>query len=108
MSEEIQPQEDGETAILLNNRSRSGILCKSRYHGSRLMRPRGEAMRIWYSDAPYAVCGLYQVCSMLKDCDCPVLVVKLPEYQLKNEKDDCGSSKLGRGGPYGYIGLYKG
>lgn len=46
----------------------------------------GEAMRIWYSDAPYAVCGLYQVCSMLKDCDCPVLVVKLPEYQLKNEK----------------------
>ena len=43
-------------------------------------------MRIWYSDAPYAVCGLYQVCSMLKDCDCPVLVVKLPEYQLKKKR----------------------
>lgn len=44
----------------------------------------GEAMRIWYSPAPYSMCGFYQVCSMLKDYDCPVSVVKMPEYQVVN------------------------
>lgn len=48
---------------------------------------KGEAMRIWYSTAPYSLCGFYQVCSMLKDYDCPVSVVKLPEYQLTNENN---------------------
>lgn len=41
---------------------------------------KGEPIRIWYSDAPYSLCGFYQVCTILQDYDCPVSVVKLPEY----------------------------
>ena len=39
----------------------------------------GETIRIWYSDAPYSVCGFYHVCSILSEYDNPVRVVKIPE-----------------------------
>ena len=29
----------------------------------------GEPIRIWYSDAPYSLCGFYHLCSWLKNCD---------------------------------------
>lgn len=40
----------------------------------------GEPIRIWYSDAPYSLCGFYHLCSLLKNCDHDIRVVKLPPY----------------------------
>lgn len=48
---------------------------------------KGEPIRIWYSDAPYSLCGFYQVCTILQDYDCPVSVVKLPEYVHRGGPD---------------------
>jgi hypothetical protein len=41
---------------------------------------KGEYFRIWYSNAPYSLCGFYFVCSLLKEYHCKVSVIKLPEY----------------------------
>lgn len=40
----------------------------------------GESIRIWYSDAPYSVCGFYHLCSILSEYENQIRVVKLPEY----------------------------
>lgn len=39
----------------------------------------GEAIRIWADGTPDGMCGFLFVCDLLKDYDCPVTVVKLPE-----------------------------
>ena len=38
----------------------------------------GEPVRVWYSSAPYAMRGLYDAVSLLKDCGCRVSAVRLP------------------------------
>ncbi|MCI9360871.1 MAG: DUF1835 domain-containing protein [Hungatella sp.] len=43
----------------------------------------GEDIRLWYSDAPYSRCGLCFVCNWMKNFENRVSVVKLPEYQVK-------------------------
>lgn len=40
----------------------------------------GEPVRVWYSDSPYSLCGFYHLCSILKNYNNKVFVVKLPEY----------------------------
>lgn len=40
----------------------------------------GEPIRIWKSHAPYSMCGFYYVCHLLKEIDCPINTVILPEY----------------------------
>ena len=40
----------------------------------------GEKIRIWYSDAPYSLCGLYHLCSLLKSYKNDIYVVNLLEY----------------------------
>ena len=40
----------------------------------------GEAVRIWYSNAPYSLCGLYEVLWLLRDCGCPVTAVEMPRW----------------------------
>lgn len=40
---------------------------------------KGEPIRIWADSSPDAACGFLYVCNLLKDSDCPVTVVKLPE-----------------------------
>ena len=40
----------------------------------------GEAVRIWYSNAPYSLCGLYDVLWQLRDCDCPVTALEMPRW----------------------------
>lgn len=40
----------------------------------------GEAVRIWYSSAPYSLCGFYDVLWQLRDCDCPVTALELPRW----------------------------
>ena len=40
----------------------------------------GEAVRIWYSNAPYALCGFYDALWLLRDCDCLVTALELPRW----------------------------
>lgn len=41
---------------------------------------QGEKIRIWYSSAPYSICGFYFVQFLLKDSDGEISAIKLPEY----------------------------
>lgn len=47
---------------------------------------QGEAVRIWYSDAPYSRCGFYHICHLLSQYENEVRVVKLPECMVR---DNC-------------------
>ncbi|MDK2809157.1 MAG: hypothetical protein PWP24_1894, partial [Clostridiales bacterium] len=47
---------------------------------------KGESIRIWYSNSPYSLCGLYYLCNMLWKYPNEIYVVKLPEY-LQNDKN---------------------
>lgn len=40
-----------------------------------------EEIRIWYSHAPYSLCGLYWLCSKLYHATNRIYVVELPEYR---------------------------
>lgn len=42
---------------------------------------QGEKIRIWYSQAPYSICGFYHLCSILSQYPNPVEGVRLPEYR---------------------------
>ncbi len=42
----------------------------------------GEPIRIWYSDAPYSLCGFYHLCSILSQYENPVRAVKLPPFRF--------------------------
>jgi len=46
----------------------------------------GENIRIWYSNASYSMCGFYYINSILEEFDCKLYAIKLPEYQLKENK----------------------
>lgn len=39
-------------------------------------------IRIWKSNTPYSICGFYYVCYMLRDIDCEINVVSLPEKKI--------------------------
>lgn len=41
----------------------------------------GETVQIWYSDAPYSLCGFYNVLYELKNFDCKVTAIKLPQWE---------------------------
>ena len=47
----------------------------------------GEDIRLWYSDAPYSLCGFHYVCNLLKDYKCKVFAVKLPSYMLLSDNE---------------------
>lgn len=40
----------------------------------------GERIRVWKSNAPFSACGFAFLCDALRDIDCKVGVVALPEY----------------------------
>ncbi len=42
----------------------------------------GEEIRIWYSNAPYARCGFYHLCSVLRKYKNQVWTVRLPEARV--------------------------
>lgn len=42
----------------------------------------GETIRVWYSGAPYSICGFYHLCSILEKFDNDIRIVKLPEYRV--------------------------
>lgn len=41
---------------------------------------QGECIRLWYSNAPYSLCGFYYVCNILKEYDCKISAIKLPHH----------------------------
>lgn len=45
----------------------------------------GESIRIWYSHAPYALCGFYHLCTLLAEYAPQVSCVELPEYVVEEE-----------------------
>lgn len=42
----------------------------------------GKSIRIWYSNLPYSLCGLYQLCTALVYYPTQVTVIKIPEYNI--------------------------
>ena len=48
---------------------------------------KGEPIRIWASNAPYSACGFLYVCDLLREVDCDVSVVSLPEYRQTSENE---------------------
>lgn len=43
----------------------------------------GEIIRVWYSDAPYSICGFYSLCRILQNYKNEVHIVKLPESVVR-------------------------
>lgn len=47
----------------------------------------GIPIRIWQSNAPYATCGFYYICYVLRNIDCNISVVSLPKCtQVANDE----------------------
>lgn len=46
----------------------------------------GETVRVWYSGAPYSLCGFYHLCSILQKYGNEVRAVRLPEYVKADAK----------------------
>lgn len=46
---------------------------------------QNESIRIWTSDAPGTICGLYYVCDLLENMDCPIYIVQLPKFIYTKE-----------------------
>lgn len=44
-----------------------------------------RAVRIWYSRAAYSLCGFYWLCGELRNVDCEISVIELPEHIEKEE-----------------------
>ncbi|WP_312812972.1 DUF3658 domain-containing protein [Sedimentibacter sp.] len=47
----------------------------------------GTPIRIWKSNAPYSTCGFYFVCDMLRNIDCNISSVSLPEYKKVSDNE---------------------
>lgn len=45
----------------------------------------GSAIRIWYSHAPYAYCGLCWLCHEFRNMNAEISVIDLPEYDMHSE-----------------------
>lgn len=46
----------------------------------------GEPIRVWYSDAPYSMCGFYYLCSILQKYENEIHTVKLTKYRIGSQK----------------------
>ncbi len=47
----------------------------------------GTPIRIWKSNAPYSICGFYFVCNLLRNIDCNISIVSLPEYKKVSDNE---------------------
>ncbi|TCO70386.1 DUF3658 domain-containing protein [Marinisporobacter balticus] len=47
----------------------------------------GTPIRIWKSNIPYSTCGFYFICNVLRNIDCEISVVSLPEYKQVSENE---------------------
>lgn len=46
---------------------------------------KGETLRLWYSDAPYSICGFYYACNLLRKYNCKVFAIKLPQFMQQED-----------------------
>lgn len=53
----------------------------------------GQAVRVWYSGAPYSLCGFCHLCGILKEYENEVRAVRLPEYILGASAGDASYGK---------------
>ena len=47
----------------------------------------GTPIRIWKSNAPYSSCGFYFVCHMLRNIECNISIVSLPEHKKISDNE---------------------
>ncbi|HHV09018.1 MAG TPA: DUF1835 domain-containing protein [Clostridiales bacterium] len=47
----------------------------------------GIPIRIWKSNAPYSACGFHFICHVLRNIDCSISVISLPEYKQESENE---------------------
>jgi len=70
----------------------------------------GIPIRIWKSNAPYSTCGFHFVCHLLRNIDCNISVVSLPEYNPISENEVVEHSHWGEvnaGKFYQFLSLEK-
>lgn len=71
---------------------------------------QGEEMRLWYSNAPYSLCGFYYVCNLLKKYNCKISAIKLPHHiQLSDTEIKMSTfwGEIAAGEFYQYLSLEK-
>ena len=80
----VQDQWGGDEEFIKECRKAGDVYCNEL---NRLLQylEQGEAIRAWYSNAPYSICGFYHLCSLLQHCENEIRVVKLPEYELRKD-----------------------
>ena len=59
----------------------------------------GTPIRIWKSNTPYSTCGFYFICNVLRNIDCEIGVVSLPEYKQVSENEIVTYSDWGEMNP---------
>ncbi len=47
----------------------------------------GIPIRIWKSNAPYSTCGFYFVCDILRNVECNISIISLPEYKKVSDSE---------------------
>lgn len=48
---------------------------------------KSEELRLWYSNAPYSLCGFTYVCHLLTQYNCKLSVIKLPPYMQLSDNE---------------------
>ena len=69
---------------------------------------RGEILRVWKSHTPASICGYAALCSEIKDIDCCLKVIQLPEFSIIAEntiQEYSDWSELEPGKLYKYLEL---
>lgn len=56
----------------------------------------GTSIRVWKSNTPFSSCGFYFICNVLKNIDCKISVVSLPEYKQVSENKTVTYSNWGQ------------
>lgn len=60
---------------------------------------QGEPVRIWYSSAPYSLCGFYDTLWRLNDCDCVLTAIELPRWMELSDNTACSCLHWGEMAP---------
>jgi len=77
--------------------------CISDLNRLNLRAKAGEAVRIWYSDAPYSMCGFYNAIDQLEGYECRVLAIKLPTFMSCGEQETKSAVSWGEIAPGEFV-----
>lgn len=76
---------DRQIAAGKEQEARVDLLRYQQYARLRELMEEGEPIRVWYSKAPYAYCGLCWLCYELRNRKADITVVNLPEYVIRED-----------------------